>query len=470
MDRRGFLKRSALGGVAFLTAGMALQAEARAAPAAVQSGTRPNILLILTDDQPAHTYNRDVMPKTMALLGDRGLTFRRAYCTVPQCAPDRATILSGKYSHNHGIVGNKGAFDKFEQQGYVPNSIAARLRDVGYSTGIFGKVMNGYDGTSVWQRAFDRWVVFNDLRQEDPDSYVVNEDGEIRRLDRSVDNETDWMAGKCESFIRDHADRRWFALFSPHSPHGPYYPARRHEHDFDGVPLPRPPSYDEADVSDKPADIQALPRISDTARRSLRRTYEGKLEELGEVDDAVERFSDLLDSLKLWQNTLVFFVTDNGFLLGEHRLQEKKAEPYEESSRTPYVVRGAGVVSGAVSDALVGTVDLPATFAALAGADTSGLDGRDLQDVLGGTIPPEWRKRLLVSHPGKGWQMLREGDYAYVEHDTGEQELYHLESDPHELQSLHASPEHQALIDELHARLKALKTCAGNSCRTAEGP
>jgi N-acetylglucosamine-6-sulfatase len=111
-------------------------------------------------------------------------------------------------------------------------------------------------------------------------------------------------------------------------------------------------------------------------------------------------------------NTLVFFVTDNGFLLGEHRLQEKKAEPYEESSRTPYVVRGAGVVSGAVSDAPVGTVDLPATFAALAGADTSGLDGRDLRDVLGGTIPPELRKRLLVDHPGNGWQMLREGDYT----------------------------------------------------------
>jgi N-acetylglucosamine-6-sulfatase len=113
-------------------------------------------------------------------------------------------------------------------------------------------------------------------------------------------------------------------------------------------------------------------------------------------------------------------------------------------------------------------VDLLHTFCELGGADTFGFDGRSLVPVLSGELPADWRKRLLVEHPGWGWNMLRTEGYTYVERDTGEKELYDMAVDPYQLESQHADPAKADLTAQLSSELATLKGCLGESCRTAE--
>ncbi len=168
-------------------------------------------------------------------------------------------------------------------------------------------------------------------------------------------------------------------------------------------------------------------------------------------------------------NTYIFFATDNGYLMGEHRLDAKGA-PYEEDIRTPFVVRGPGVPRGANSPALVGLIDLPPTLCELAGASTEGFDGRSLIPVMDGSVPSTWRKYLYVEHvPGDQFRMLRSNQYVYVEYpETDERKLYDMIQDPYQMESRHRDPDKRALVSEFSARLAQFKECSGNSCRAAE--
>ena len=168
-------------------------------------------------------------------------------------------------------------------------------------------------------------------------------------------------------------------------------------------------------------------------------------------------------------NTYVFFATDNGYIMGEHRIDAKGA-PYEEATRTPFVVRGPRVARGESSTALAGLIDLPPTLCELAGASTDGFDGRSLSPLLGGSVPDTWRRHLFVEHfPGDRFRMLRSDRYVYVEYPgTNERELYDMSDDPHQLRSLHRATGKQSLVSEFSARLEQFAACSGESCRAAE--
>ncbi len=169
------------------------------------------------------------------------------------------------------------------------------------------------------------------------------------------------------------------------------------------------------------------------------------------------------------ENTFIVFCTDNGYMLGEHGLLRKSA-PYEEAARTPFVIRGpgVGVARGKKSNALVSQLDITATMLALAGADTSGLDGRSLKPLFGGTTPSTWRKRLLVEQKDVSWELMREGDYSYTERSTGERELYDLAADPYELESKHDDPSQSERVRVFSKNLAKLRNAAGNELRAAE--
>jgi arylsulfatase A-like enzyme len=183
----------------------------------------------------------------------------------------------------------------------------------------------------------------------------------------------------------------------------------------------------------------------------------------------VKRLMGALADTNQLANTWIFFLTDNGSLLGEHGLARKNA-PYEEASRTPFIVRGPGLPHSVKSSVMVSHIDLPPTLLDFAGASWSDLDGRSLVPVLtgGGARPDGWRNEVLVENLQRGWSMLRRHQYAYVEWDTGEKELYDMKADSYRLQSLHTEPDKADLIAQLSSRLSAMKSCSGDSCRTTE--
>ena len=248
------------------------------------------------------------------------------------------------------------------------------------------------------------------------------------------------------------------------APHGPYFPSDRHRDDFNHVALPEPPSFEEADVSDKPG---ATRQTDPPNTERLRKEYEGKLETLQDVDDLVGKLLNRLEATGQLQNTYVVYTTDNGWILGEHNLTAKGL-PYEESIRAPYVVRGPGVPQDEVREELVANVDRAPTFADWGGVQMPDADGRDLAPVLGRDPAPSWRDRLLIEHfAGRTWSGLRTPLYTYVEYATGEKELYNMREDPYQLQNI-AGTADNALLQDLHGRLESLQDCAGDGCRAAD--
>ncbi len=468
MDRAEFLKRAGMG-----TAGLAFATSAPAGKSAAARTSRPNILLIMTDDQPHYTVER--MRNLLSLVGDMGSTFERAYLTTPQCAPSRASYLTGMLTPNHGIRENVGAARRFRELGLNADALGNRFQGAGYATGLFGKFMNNYgaDGVRGWVPAgWDKWFAFAD--NPPGPSYKVNDNGTMRRFDRSRNPDARLIPEQAQGFVRRHAGAPWFCFLSVSGPHQPYDPTEKHTHDYDGMEPERRGAYNEEDVSDKPRFVRDRPRLSAEDIKSIRKHTEGKYEEAADIDEfAVRNTISVLRETGQLDRTYVFFVTDNGYLLGQHRLLEKR-RPYEESARTPLLVRGPGIPAGSRRPEIAANIDLPATFAEIAGFDPAGYDGRSLLPLLKGESVP-WRNALMVEWRGVAEKFGGEPGYdalvtqdgrMYAEHDTGEKEYYDMHSDPDQAENLSGwRPEEEAA---LAARLAAMKGAAGDTYRAAE--
>jgi arylsulfatase A-like enzyme len=244
-------------------------------------------------------------------------------------------------------------------------------------------------------------------------------------------------------------------------------PAPRHADRFGDAALPRPPSFDEADVSEKPVSVSAKPRLSPVIVRAMTRSYRSGLASLLAVDDAVERIIGALDDTGVLDDTVVMFTSDNGYFRGEHRIPDGKVRLYEPSIRVPLLVRGPGVSRGTTRAALVANIDLAPTILDLAGAKALRvMDGRSLVPDLTTETPGPRRAILLESGgPRAPVRGVRTERYVYVEHPTGERELYDLQVDPDELDNRAADPAMADVRTDLAERLDALRTCAGRSCR-----
>jgi arylsulfatase A-like enzyme len=240
-------------------------------------------------------------------------------------------------------------------------------------------------------------------------------------------------------------------------------PAARHRNYFATQPLPIPPSFNEADVSDKPTAIRNRPLMSAAKVAAVRENYQQRLESLLAVDEGVAEIVAALRATGELDNTLIVFTADNGFFHGEHRVQTGKVLHYEPSTRVPLILRGPGIPRGAVRRQLVANIDLAPSIVSAAGATPGrAMDGRPLQPFARDARLNSARDILLET---TGYRALRSPRYVYVEHTTNEQELYDLTADPDELTSLHASAAHAPLKADLAARLAKLRTCAGGTCR-----
>jgi N-acetylglucosamine-6-sulfatase len=452
----------------------------------------PNIVVIMTDDQ-RDADPLDRMPKTEELLVKQGLRFTNSFVVNPVCCASRASFLSGQYSHNDNVWDNKpgerpGGFKAFKGD---DNTIACWTQAAGYRTGLIGKYLNGYGKArrylppcwNYW------WGLTRPFLYYD---YEVNDNGVLRTYgSRPKDYQEDVVSRQAQKFIAG-SKQPFFLWITGIAPHAGYpgvnlpVPPPRYKGFFKSLELPRPPNFNESDISDKPKFMQQhVPLMDRAAVRLATESYRRRAETVLAADDMVSDIVNELQKMGLLDNTYIVFTSDNGFFNGEHRLPIGKHLFYEESLRVPLVIRGPGIPAGETRSQMVDNLDLTATIVELAGA-TAGRasDGRSLVPLFTSSVMP-WRTAMLV----EGAEVLADDEgivYGYYSgvrttgYKYGEQvndrekyvgnEFYDLTADPYEVDSRPDDPNYKPIIHQLKTMLADLRTCKGDSCWVASAP
>jgi N-acetylglucosamine-6-sulfatase len=462
-----------------LSALLAVAGGGGAATAAPPPG-KPNVLVLMSDDQAVESLR--VMANVNALLAKQGTMFANNFASFPLCCPSRATFITGQYGHNHTIMGNaapSGGYDKLAPT--HANTLPAWLQQAGYHTVHVGKYLNGYGRARPMEvpAGWTEWYGSTDPSTYRFYNYRLNENGKLVNYGTGAANyQADVYNRKAVELVRRLAagSKPFFlsvAFLAPHSgaprdsddPNnlGTPSPAPRHRNAFANQPLPTPPSLNEADVSDKPAAMRNRPLLTPARLNAVRESYQQRLESLLAVDEAVRDILSALSAANELDNTLVIFTSDNGFFHGEHRVPAGKVLVYEPSVRVPLILRGPGVPRGVTRTNLTANIDLAPTILDAAGARPGRRqDGRSLLPYAADKLRRSGRDILLET---TSYSAIRTPQHVFVQHSTGEQELYDLRTDPHQLTSLHADARYVALKAELTRRLNILKSCAGDVCR-----
>jgi len=436
---------------------------------------RPNVVVIMTDDQTVESMR--VMPNVRELLAERGVTFTNSFVSYPLCCPSRATLLTGQYAHNHGVLGNEppdGGYGALERE---RTTLPATLQDAGYTTIHIGKYLNRY-GLANPRRVPPAWDDWRGLVGDSVYEYLgftLNNNGALRYQPPERGYQTDVLTRLATDTIRRESDDGPFFLNLAYvAPHRALdrrlaRPAARHQGTFATEPLPMPASFNEADASDKPPRLAAQPPFTPAEVDLITRRYRSRLESLLAVDEGVAAVVRALRKTGELDNTLIVFTSDNGFLQGEHRVASGKVFPYEPSIRVPLVVRGLGVASGAASDALVANVDLAPTILAFAGAESlRRMDGRSLEELLDRPNRDQRDRPVLLEAfdaRSGAYQGVRTRRYVYVEYTDGGRELYDLRADPDQLENRAGDPTMATVEARMARTLARLRDCAGGECR-----
>jgi N-acetylglucosamine-6-sulfatase len=537
-----------IGRLAFLAATFAVlvaAAPAQARPVTAGGDKRPNILVVMTDDQALADVK--LMPNVKKLLAEQGTTFADAVDSYPLCCPARATFITGQYAHNHDVAGNFYPYGWYGMKDRG-NTLPTWLQKAGYRTALIGKWLNGYgsrDAHGEVPKGFDIWRGLLDVSAYDYFNFVMNQNGKLktwgdadfaRKLvkfaeiqvtppaNRSIRDAfaklqevfgpgpyTYWGAERTQDYSPDvtgtitedlvarekTSKKPFFIWWTPAAPHREDVatsfmgrpgrdprPAPRHAKASAGYTLPKPASFNEPDIGDKPSNIQdGAPSITDAQIQQLQLDYEGRAGALLAVDDHVKQLVDVLKRTNQLKNTMIVFVSDNGWLQGQHRIPGDKYLPYEESLRVPFIMRGPGVPAGQVVHGQVANIDFAPTLIDLAGARAGRtMDGVSLMPTVrdpskrpNRAIGLEALTRLFGGDfgPFNAWDRpytgVRTDRYTYVVYnETGEKELYDRNKDPGQLVNVAGDPSNSAVVTQLQAKLDKLKGCKGKSCQVAQ--
>jgi len=470
VQSRAMRSRRAIGSLwaaAALAAGGVVPAgHASAAQPAEAGGSQPNIVLILTDDQTMESVAK--MPYVSSRTN--WINFTSAWINNALCCPSRATILQGRYDTHTG-VGNNVSAGNFNESETLP----VWLQRAGYRTGLFGKYFNGYPfgrGNYYVPPGWDEWQAGYGNMYKQYDWNMSSNGTSVHYGTSAADYEVNVLAQKTSDFIAASAasGQPFFAYFTPTATHSPWRASPTWSGKFATTPVKGSPNFNEADVSDKPAWVRALPTRDRSVMDANRRK---EWAAAGSVDDAVRRIDGALQTAGVIDNTVVIFMTDNGYAFGEHRWVKKICE-YNECNSTPLLVRYPGQ-GGRQDSHLISNVDLASTISEIGGA-TPGLpqDGMSFAPLLTGTPPASWRDGLLQhwsGGDGKGkpgtpdsvpqFWAVRTANWKYVEIDNGDKELYDEGADPYELTNRAGDATLAAVQADLKLKLDALKASAG---------
>ena len=443
---------------ASLSTGVGGETARAAAPA-----PRPNILLLVSDDQAWSTFSRDLMPSVFGHLVDEGVLFKRAYVNTSLCCPSRAQMLTGLFEHHTGVDENEVPLDR--------PTIAEALHDDGYRTMLAGKYLNSWE-TCGPRPEFDRWAC---VGAPDPSSYsmidpIINEDGNWTQFDGY---QSDVLADQVASFIQSTPEEQpFFAMYTPTTPH---LPADDPRYDDMPVALTRPPSFDEDTMQvTSPLYARRGPLTPEEVGTSDVR-FTRMSHAVRSLDDGVGTILGSLGDRS--RDTLVIYLSDNGFQFGEHRRLGKR-DAYEESVRVPMIIRYPAMLtegSAFSTRALVSNIDLAPTMASLAGIPWHA-DGRSLVPIIdrsGRSV----RSAVLIERcqgatqgspicsglsfyahqtTAPGFVGVVTARYKYVRYVNGDVELFDLQTDPHELQNQFGAPGTAKITRALRAALARL--------------
>lgn len=464
----------------------------------------PNVVLIMTDDQPAQTVMPKTMPNLHELIIEPGTSFNDYVVTTPLCCPSRATAMTGQYGHNNGVLQNDyaGLIDK-------PNVLPGWLQSAGYNTAHVGKFLNGFGafnesqkeiapGWDLWFTLFENKRYYRWRASKNGKTVSYGEE-DSDHLTEVLNRRSARWAGKLAK-----QPQPFYLQVDQYAPHGAGgrdrncllgpVPAPRDQGRFASEPLPTPPSYNEADVSDKPAEISGRPLISEESATNITRRWRCTLESLVSVDRGIARIYRKVEAAGELDRTVFIFTSDNGYFFGEHRISRGKTEPYEENLRMPFSILvppayTGGLPAPATVDESTANLDLAPTILELAGAEPClapgvcrVMDGRSLLPLLDGTGGWPEQRALLIELAGCQYRGVRAGTQIYFEYATGpadttgesrptDVEHYDLAQDPYQLESLYPAPRRSPegeLELELQQRIADLSACAGLAGRDPE--
>ncbi len=427
-----------------------------------------NVVFILSDD---HRYDfmsfmegAPAFLKTPSLdrMAATGAHLSNAFVTTSLCSPSRASILTGRYAHNHGIVDNTSPIPEGTE--FFPHL----LQEAGYSTAFVGKWHMGEERDSP-QPGFDHWVSFRGQGVYfDP---LLNIDGENRReqgyiTDLLTDHALEWLRRQ----RRETPERPFFLYLSHKAVHAEFEPAPRHKGRYAKAEVKFPDTMDntESNYRDKPHWVREQRygwhgvEYPYQSRVDFSEYYRRYCETLLALDESVGRVLDYLEENGLAENTLVLYMGDNGFMLGEHGLIDKR-QAYEESIRVPMLAWSPGFLKpGTTLPQLVRNIDIAPTILELAGVTApTWMDGRSFLPVLRGDDTP-WETELLYEYyweyafPHTPTVFALRGDrykYIYYHGVWDLNEFYDLRTDPRERRNLIDVPAYKELIEAMRDRM-----------------
>ncbi|KAI1505732.1 alkaline-phosphatase-like protein [Biscogniauxia marginata] len=488
--------------------------------------TRPNIIFILTDDQDLHMQSLEYMPFVQKHLIDQGTFFRKHFCTTALCCPSRVTLWTGKAAHNTNVTNVSppyGGFPKFISQGLNDKYLPVWLQEAGYNTYYTGKLFNAHSVDNYNSPYAAGWTASDFLL--DPFTYWYMNSTYQRSHEPPVSYEgkhtVDVLANKAFGLLDEayEARRPFFLGIAPVSPHAnlwspafrygnhsnltdiefkPPVPAERHAHLFKGVKVPRTANFN----PDKPSGASWIRKLSKQTQENIDYNdnfYVQRLRTLQSVDEIVDELVHRLETLEILENTYIIYSTDNGYHIGQHRMQPAKQCSFEEDINIPLFIRGPGVPNNFTSDIVTTHTDLAPTLLKIAGVPPrDDFDGLTIPLTRDGLLRAgkrrhehvtvehwgfasnegqvfDWYPRLHMNNTYKALRIIGESyNLHYQVWCNNERELHDLTADPGQMTNLlhpdEESPETllgvllEKLVERLDSLLFVLKSCKAETC------
>ena len=416
-------------------------------PVQAAGGTRPNLLFVLVDQwrfcsfSLGEVHDAQVQTPNLDAFANEGLRWRKAYSTQPVCSPERSTLMTGRYPHQHGVVQNNLMIPPGNR------CLAEVFTEAGYATHYIGKTH--YDGAAQpgfiphgWRRrGFNFYQGFNRNHVYMPttESDVRTFDDDGRQMVEAVNRyEPEFQTELAMKFIEKNKTHPWFCYLSWGPPHTPY--------------------------SQVPAEYKSYSLTRDDLRSNVPETADprGGLEnyfaQCTALDDNFGQLMQFLKDQGLADNTLVVFTADHGDMHRSHDLTFK-SKPEEESAHIPLFMRMPGTVASAhVSDTLIGGVDIMPTLLNLCGLPAQKTcTGVDKSKAARGEPMPEIDS--IYCEYQEDWRMVRSSQYKLVMRDQAEMlienvsDLFDMDADPYELNNLATEPAYASVKQQLFDRL-----------------